>query len=734
MTTGTVQRVTNTVLIALAVASVIAVLATSQSVTTSELERRENNLFAAWRDDDVTLVKIERGDGEVVLERSALDDAGLGDWMITAPVKEEADVAAVHGFLSTLELATWARPISSGEVDRARFGLDAPRWVVRVRMGTIGYRLRIGSEAPTPPGSVYVEVDGDGVPRPAVGIVSKTLAAELDANAATFRERLLMPYLSSSLDRLILEGRGGTRRLKRAEWGGWRFDAMAADRRVNREALDRILLQFARTRAEHFVERSVATKAMAGAATVKVTMVPSGGRPRGVVEVGGTCPDAAEDVIAIRSEPDPVAACVPKSVMEGLATTESELVDASLFTLRRDEVEAWSAVYGDRTLEVARKEAGYVLRKPRDAEIEEDAGNKRLFEMVTARGRLVDVGDLATVGLDAPAGRVELTSVAESDEKVRREVIAVGREGKDGSVHVRREHDGAVLLVSRDVARALGPDAALVRSTRVLAVEASDVRDVRVEYGEVRQHLERNASGSFTLHEPPGFSVDNGLAADLLDTVSNVRAERWVADRDDGTFGLTRPSGKVTVRVTSGDASAVERVLVLGDVAPGGVYASIDGDPGVFVLGRLATDRLRAWLVDRSAFIVDPSETVRIELRRQGSSLRLEKDGAGFSVAAGDVSVTPGKVREIVDLLTALRADGTVHVGAARPHEGLAEPVLTVRVLRAEGLGDRSTPVEWFVGSGDAWEGASVYYARRRGVDATFALARSQVLALLAAF
>lgn len=728
------QKATNVVLVVLALAGVGAVIATTGSVTTAERERRENNLLAAWRDDDVSLLKIERAGGEVVVERSAAKDGGVGDWRITAPIEEEADVAAVHSFLTTLELATWTRQVEPAEVDRGRFGLDAPRFVVRVRMGAIGYRLRVGAEAPSPPGAAYVEVDGDGAPRPAVGIVSKSLVQELDVTVATFRERLLMPYLSSSLDALVLEGRGGERRMKRGAWGGWRFDRMAGELRVNREALDRILLQFARTSAEHFIDREAATRAFAGVETVRVTMVPSGGRPRGVVEVGGTCPDAPEDVVALRHEPDPVAACVPRSVMEGLTTTERELVDTSLFSLRRDEVEAWTSTEGERVLEVARKESGYVLRKPREAEIEEDAGNKRLFEMVTARGRLVAGVAPAEVGLEPPAARVELTSVAESEEKVRREVVLVGRPGRDGSVHVLREHDGAVLLVTRDVARALGPDAALVRSVRLLSLESKAVRHVRVNYAGVEQHVERNPSGSFTLHDPPGFDVDNGLASDLVDTVASLRAERWVADRDDGSFGLARPSGRVVVELAPPDASVAEHALVLGDTAPAGVFARLGDDPGVFILGRLAADRLRTWLIDRSAFVLDPVEAVVVELRRQGSSLRLEREGGGFVVAGGNVATGPGKVREIVDLLSALRADGTVRVGPEAPHEGFARPALTVRVQRAEGKSERSGGVEWSVGSGDSWEGASIFYARRRGIDATFALPRSQVLALLAAF
>ena len=43
---------------------------------------------------------------------------------------------------------------------------------------------------------------------------------------------------------------------------GHRFDGMNADRRVEREAFDRILLQFARTKAERFLDPKAAEQAL----------------------------------------------------------------------------------------------------------------------------------------------------------------------------------------------------------------------------------------------------------------------------------------------------------------------------------------------------------------------------------------------------------------------------------------------------------------------------------------
>src|SRR6185295_8743462 len=132
----------------------------------------------------------------------------------------------------------------------------------------------------------------------------------------------VMPYLSTVLSGLTLEGAGGTRKLRRASWpDGFRFDGMFGDARTSRPVLDRVLVQFARTRAERFMDATEAEKALAGAPSVTVTMTPTDPKsPVGVVEVGGKCPGNDAEVVALRRKPDRVAACVPSSVLSGLTT------------------------------------------------------------------------------------------------------------------------------------------------------------------------------------------------------------------------------------------------------------------------------------------------------------------------------------------------------------------------------------------------------------------------------
>ena len=82
-------------------------------------------------------------------------------------------------------------------------------------------------------------------------------------------------------------------------------------------------------------------------------------------------------------------------------------------------------------------------------------------------------------------------------------------------------------------------------------------------------------------------------------------------------------------------------------------------------------------------------------------------------------------MRDGLDDLVALTA---VTIGDAKKEEGLDSPVLTIDVTPDEGR-----PYRLVVGAADVRDGASIHYARRSDVGATFAVAPSGVRALLEA-
>jgi len=684
----------------------------SGRITTKELEARKRNLFHAWRRADISELAIEQ-QGETVRIVKRTDDAG--DIMYDLAGGEPADPISVDKLFSVLEFATPERRVEAG-ADETAMGLGGPRARITVTMGRVVYKLAIGGPAPAPVGSAYAELEGEGL-----FVVSRDLVTELLRPRDVYRARSLVTYLSSSLSDLTLEGAGGERHFVTGAGGGWGVLRGEQKIRVDRDAFDRMLTSMAEVRAEAFTSDAEADRALGEAAVkVRIVMIPRGKElPRAVIDVGGDCPGHPENITAVHREPLPrKSACVPKGVLDALATPFERFVDAHLFSLRPDEMEQIALVAGDARLEIVRSGTGWHQRAPTEGVVELEVGQSfaRTLHGLTAESVLsVSAGA-------AGAWTATITKAEGGEERLGAETIELGARDAGGFVEARRVVDGARLRISADIAEVLRPSGLALRSRKVFDESASHVRRVVVESAAVHQVLVRSSSGGFTLEEPKTLAIDAGLASDVTEALVKLRAERWVADHDDGSFGLAEPSARYELGLESGQVR-----IETGRATAGGVFARVVDRPEVFVLGESARRAIETWAVDRSYFMVDPAEVRHIRFER--GPTKWELDGARRGGPDGGAAVERFEIARRV--LAEARAEGVVHLGAPRQEEGLARPrlVLTVRSVPAAPAEPREIRI--VVGAGDVWRDNNVFYVRRAGIDATFAVPQNKLRALL---
>jgi hypothetical protein len=310
------------------------------------------------------------------------------------------------------------------------------------------------------------------------------------------------------------------------------------------------------------------------------------------------------------------------------------------------------------------------------------------------------------------------------------EVVELGRPGADGRLPVRRLGDGQVLLVPRDMALAYAVDATLLRSPKLLEFSASQVSKLEIEFHGERQLLTRSEAGVFELLEPAGAQHDGALALELLQALGALETERWVADADDGSFGLQRPRARARLSLRPGDGGPATAItLSIGADTVAGVFAALDSNPGVFVLERSLVRQLTTLLLTR-ALLPELSSIERIDVERRGKTLTLVRRGAELVAAQGS-ELPPSAVSRVLAALTTLRAEAAVHTGPARLDEGFANPSLIVRLTPKAG---RGAPSVLRLGASDSWQEMRIVYARREGIDATYALAQRVAHELLDAF
>lgn len=686
------------VIVATVLVTLYAWLVDRGKVTDAERARRVSSVFPALRRDDLTRIEMTHGPETLVLERAFDADA---PWHMTKPVDATADPAAVEALVSALDYATMLRKIE-GDPAAAGAGLDAPRATGTITMGRVTYRFVLGAPAPTPEGAAYLQLEGEGL-----YVVGRDVANELLLGADAFRERTVVPYLSIALRRLEVQGPRASWAIDRVDDTSFRFDGGGP--RVSRDAVDKVWSALAECRAEAYLPDAVADAALKEA-PVRVVMTPTAaGAPAGELLVGGACPGHPEDVVLVRRSPSRISACTPKGVLDGLGTTRDDLVDKHLFAARVDEVEELRLEAPGRgaAVDLARKGSGWHERSPSDRDLskdEIDMANALVLSLVRAEG--TPVAPPAGAPAAAPLVRATLTRV----ESHAQEVVELLPPGNVA----RRALDGRLLAVSAEIAARLTPRATTVRGREVWPVplEGRPLASLAVRCAGLDEALVRtDERGPFAFERPKGFPADGAAALDLAEALAGVRADSWVADADDGSYGFD-------CRVSLGvkiDGGAQTFTLVLGKDAEGGVFAKASDErtAPVFVVSRTVKDQASRPLVDRNSLFVDPGAVTKLVVRRGAAT-------ASFTRPEDPPIAALGR----------LRADEALHFGPARPDEGMGTPSLEVTVDVA---GDAGPPriVRFALGRASLVRDEKMYFARVAGVDATFAVAEERVQPLL---
>ncbi|HTJ80535.1 MAG TPA: DUF4340 domain-containing protein, partial [Polyangiaceae bacterium] len=577
----------------------------------------------------------------------------------------------------------------------------------------------------------YAEVDGR------VFVVSAPLVEAMSQDPDGLRARDVVPYLSTDLASLSLEGEGGSRKFERASWLGGRGSGFKfADgsegpvgRRVDGARLDQVFVAFGKMQAESFVDPAQA--AAASKPVVTVTLVPKSGK-RGVLVVGGDCPGKDGLVVVRRTEPTELDVCVPKGVVTALSLPAKEFVDDGLIGASSDEITEVSISDGKREFNLVRNEKGFKLRKPEERDVPLDVGNKFLEGLVAARGEAVEPtrepsGAVTTIKVWSQGGLDEQNNIAE-----RMEEILLGE--RDGDVHVAvRKEDGEHMAIGTDAALAFGSAHLLLMDRRVASFTSAAVATIEIARGTAKERLTRDGS-SYVLEAPKGEGLvaDQAFATELVDMLSTLTAQRFVADGADPSMVLDPPRTKITVTFDPVTSNAPPLTLLLGATTDDGPYAMIEGKPGVFIAPEGVTALASRWLVSRASFPIAPSELDAVKIEVGGKSLSLTRDGSRLVVEGHPADTAASDVAEALDALDPIEA---VSVGPPSPDQGLGSPALTMTLTpRRRGAEEAPPkPVRFTFGATDTLRGESIRYGRRDDVDATFAIPAGAVKRLAGA-
>jgi len=712
-------------------------------VTTDEAADREFQLFDAWRADQISAITVVQGDREVQLTASKADD-GSSDWsLVEDGAAVDVDDQSVGQYLVSLEFAAFERRVTG--MDRAALGLTAPALTIQVLMGKLSYTLRLGKEAPSPPGARYAELEG-GSRGTQTYVVTAELYDALTLEPGELRGRNLVPYWSLELQSFAVTGPEIGWTLARGGWGGRTAGSFlltvtvprdaAAQRKVR--ASRRALAGWLRALGDLEVERFTALPAADDPQAHTLVFTPlDEGKPVGKLVIGGACEGGGTRIV--RRSPRPAAGCIADPVVASLLPPAERFVDRHVLGTAVTDIVELQLTGDEVTVDLARQQDGWHMRKPEDQPVDSGIAKTLVDGLGTAEGKLLEpseAADLGALGLSEPRARVRIVglperAVAAATERI--EAIDVGGEA-DGFVYVRRRDDGAVLAVPAAAAAVLLPRPSLLRSTEIFDVPLSRIKELSLDCGGTRQRMSRDDRGAWTLLEPEldGLGADVSLCNGFADQLRKLQGLRWASERPRPAHELDPPWCTIVAqaeRPTEGgerEAASEELRVVLGGETRGGFYAQRGGAEAVFVAPRTLGVAASHWLLDRAALMVPTEEVEQLTLvGRDERRLVVKRQGTQWVVEGA----AAGRAAELIRAgLDQLLADGVVHLGPAEPKEGMARPVLRLEAkLRAA----PTDPVVLTVGAGEVFRDTSVFFVRRSGLDATFAVAQSRLRPLI---
>ncbi|MBI2390754.1 MAG: DUF4340 domain-containing protein [Deltaproteobacteria bacterium] len=610
----------------------------------------------------------------------------------------------------------------------------------------------------------YLEVAPYGDEKGGVFVVGPDVAAVLDRSSDAFREpSLLSGQQSSTFSKIEIKGPANLQlvTLERAAHGAWRIPSgvPGAPLRAGADAVDGLLRAMYELKADPFVPDSTPVDPSKGG-TIEITQLNG---EKLIVQFGGPCPADAKLVVAQAKTTPPSTGCVPSVVTERVAAPASMYIDGRAFGLlpgtesaKISEIESIVIEAGGaKIIDAERRGDGLHLRVPSDEQIDKEATDRYLARLSAIAGTLVPGGDPAALGLSPPAGKVTIRRRVDRltlggtsgdgggedwDQVV--ELSAPMPEDpavKDGPqvVYVRRLDDGAILRVPLEVAQPVRLTAAQeLRNPNLLSLTPESIVRAHVKPAAEGGYEVAKKSGTWELVSPKGLGADPSSVSAVTATLASLLCQRWAAEKDDGSFGFATPSVVIDlereVKVT-GDAGAEATTFTIelgkeSNDATGGVYARVRGRDPICVLPIGKRDALLRAPVDFRNVGFDPLQTPRLVVSRAARSRTVVYSDATKTWSDASDAGSHMVARKLADAIRGLRAEGLVHLGPARPEEGFDAPTLSI-----EGFDAATTKKKKLVVGGIGKLGDTpIYYVRVEALDATWAVLRGDVDAIVA--
>jgi hypothetical protein len=710
------------------------------SLSTTEREGRKGRVLEDFVRERVDHVEIQRKGMTTVLARvpeNSDDPLEGGGFRVERPYAARADKESVDSLLGGLEWVEARRSLGViSEAERARFGLNAPRYRVSYLVGRQRAGFSIGSDA-ADGGGVYLQLNGSA----RVFVVGKNVVEALDHEPNDFHSKELHEGLSTyTLQSLSIADASQEWRVVVRDGLDWLtvpFTGLASAQSLSTlvDALDALrATRFVTDGASQLAEYGFSAPRLRVQVESKVFDKKAKGKQiteQLALSVGGACAGhAGESYLRVNQG---AIFCVADSALEAVRKRPDDLRETHLLPLDDSSITGVHLTAGARELSL-------------------ETVGKELRYRVLDRGKEQSSGVVDPVALSAWYKSLrELSSdhieALDASAKTRLEahaMVAIFQRGKDKSpyvVHLSEDATGAsatrmdensVLRLPARAGELLSIMGARFRKSRVLDQDETAFSQLTLGRPGAPLEIVQKSGASYQLVMPLRAAAQGSTLDDILRMVSKLDAVRFVADSARPEHGFAAPfrTLRITYRAIGKERQDRVHSLVLGAASgDDGRFARLDADPAVFVVSKALEEKLTDPLISRDAAALDLAQLVSFDLFVGAARTHVERQDAGFAITEPhSTDLTVAQVQAFASVLSSLHATRALDYGKPAAVSGLERPSLRVVAhLRDQ----RELTFEFGAETTAPHEDPQVFM-RRSDLDATFLVPRAQVESLRA--
>jgi hypothetical protein len=576
----------------------------SKRPNTEEATRQEKNVVNLNRE-KLDGIVIQNGDEKIELKRSA------NKWRLEAPIKDQADSAAIDNLINEIE--NWrkaatipAREIEANKNQLKEYGLSKPKLRLKLIGADMPGEILFGKDAALE-GQLYVRLSNSND----VFIAAQTLKNDVSKKAEDFRDRKLTDLTTAQIARAVLKTPAGEIELiKKNEY--WQIVKPLQARGDNQKIGD-LLAQVTNARIQQFVADDRGDLHAYGLAEPRgsLTIFKQDDKQGQMLQIGGV-PEKNKDQIYVRFLPRGAVYTLPNKLEEILKTVPNELRDRHLVRIDTNILDRITIEgTGKPKLILARKGETWAIASRNNQPANSDEARRLINTLNNEQvAKFVEdtAANLAKYGLDKPPTQLTFSSFASENtaETAAGEhpflTLSFGKVEGD-QVYARVADEPFVVAVKRSLLDNIWTDPLQWQELAIFTFKPEEIHRLSV-VTDREQSLVRTGKDDWKWIVGSG-PINKGNVQSFLNTLASLHAVRWITGPA-ATQALEKPQ-IVIAFTTSPDDKALQKLLIGGAAGDGMWSAKVDGREGVFVISNPDLNVLKLPLVQTPAALPSPT-------------------------------------------------------------------------------------------------------------------------------